>query len=812
MNECVCMASTSTYQVQPPEPFTFSRPSEWPKWVRRFERFRTATDLTSKSDEVQVNTLLYTMGADAADILRSFKLSEEDQKKYQVVKEKFDSHFVRKHNVIYDRAKFNMRRQEEGEPVEAFVTDLYALAEHCAYGDLHDEMIRDRLVVGIRSAKLSEKLQLDSELSLETALMQVRQAEAVKLQQSVVRGEGAGLGTLPVGALNVGKPHRSRRQRVNRPRQNSDSTKPATPCTRCGSPTNHDRQYCPARDAECHKCGRRGHYMKVCRSRVGVQAVHDDSRSEAAFLGQLGNAPNPWQIKVHVNGVAVQFCIDTGAEVTVIPASVFRKLNETRLQPPQKVLKGPSQNALPVKGQFTGNLALGDHSSKQEVYVVNKLRQPLLGRPAIEALGLLARIREIETANSNPIEQFPGLFSGLGKMEGEYTIQLREGAQPFALTTPRRVAIPLMDQVRNELDRMENLGVISQVAEPTDWCAGMVVVMKPNNRVRICVDLTKLNENVRREHHPLPAVEQTLAQVAGAKVFSKLDANSGFWQIPLSAKSALLTTFITPFGRYCFNRLPFGITSAPEHFQRRISSILQGLDGIVCLMDDILVHGRTQAEHDRRLKAVLEKLQASGITLNKEKCLFSQTRVNFLGQVLTPSGVSSDPNKVAAIRKMKEPTNVSEVRRFLGMTNQLSKFAPNLADQTKPLRDLLSSKNQWNWGESQRRAFSQIKDALTESPVLALFDPSRKTTVSADASSFGLGAVLLQEQKKGETRAVAYISRAMTQTEQRYAQIEKESLALTWACERFEDYLLGLHFTIETDHKPLMSFVRTEIT
>ena len=135
---------------------------------------------------------------------------------------------------------------------------------------------------------------------------------------------------------------------------------------------------------------------------------------------------------------------------------------------------------------------------------------------------------------------------------------------------------------------------------------------------------------------------------------------------------------------------------------------------------------------------------------------------------------------------MKEPNNITEVRRFLGMANQLSKFTPNLADLTKPLRDLLSKQNLWTWGEPQRKAYAAIKKALTESPVLAPFDPNIQTTVSADASSYGLGAVLFQEQKNGEKRAVAYISRAMSPTEQRYAQIEKEALALTWACERFQ--------------------------
>ena len=157
--------------------------------------------------------------------------------------------------------------------------------------------------------------------------------------------------------------------------------------------------------------------------------------------------------------------------------------------------------------------------------------------------------------------------------------------------------------------------MISKIQEPTDWCSGMVVVPKSDGKVRICVDLTRLNQSVHRERHPLPAMDQVLAQLAGATVLSKLDANSGFWQIPLSPDSAKLTTFITPFGRYCFNRLPFGISSAPEHFQR-MSEILTGLPGVVCMMDDVLVHGSTREEHDARLRDVLNRLQTAGMTLN----------------------------------------------------------------------------------------------------------------------------------------------------------------------------------------------------
>ena len=336
-----------------------------------------------------------------------------------------------------------------------------------------------------------------------------------------------------------------------------------------------------------------------------------------------------------------------------------------------------------------------------------------------------------------------------------------------------------MPKVKQELLRMEEIGVISPVIEPTDWCAGMLVVPKNNGSVRICVDMTKLNENVKRERHLLPSVEQTLGQLGGARVFTKLDANSGFWQIPLDTKSSLLTTFITPFGRFRFNHLPFGITSAPEHFQHRMSTILSGLGGVVCQANDILINGKSQEEHDQNLRNVLQKLREAGLTLNKDKCIFSQRQIKFLGQVIDSSGVSPDPEKVLAVRNFKQPTDISELRRFLGIVNQLSKFTDKLADRTQPLRELLNKRNQWYWGHQQSKAFQDIKTSVCTTPVLALYDPNHPTELSANALSFGLGAVLTQQQPRGEYRPVAYISRALSPKEQRYTQIEKEALALT---------------------------------
>ena len=689
----------ATFQVAPPESFDFARPEQWEKWIRRFERFRIASGLSAQDDEAQVNTLIYAMGDEADDILRSFGLSEANRKKYDAVKGKFNNHFDQRRNVIFERARFNMRRQEESESVDTFITALYALAEHCGYGNLHDEMIRDRIVVGIRNRGQSEKLQLDSKLTLESAVTQVRQAEAVKLQQSVLRGSHA---EIPVGAVQryrggrKGKPYAGASQGS----QNSVATdsKPKG-CQRCGKFPAHDRAHCPAKDAICRKCNKQGHFQAVCRSAARVAGLgmsgQPSSNPDDAFLGvlELPHAGNdPWAVTLTLEGHPVTMSIDTGAEVTVISREVWEEIGQPVLTPPTRSLRGPDAKPIRSQGKFSGTISLQDQVATEEIYVVSGLTKPLLGRPAINQLKFIQRLGSVNRTMT-PKDQFPSLFQGLGKLEEPYTIQLREDARPFALATPRRVAIPLLKSVQQELERMESMGVISRVNQPTEWCAGMVVVPKASGKVRICVDLTKLNESVRRERHPLPAVDQILAQLTGAKFFSKLDANSGFWQIPLDPASSLLTTFITPFGRYCFHRLPFGISSAPEHFQRRMSEALTGLTGVVCMMDDVLIHATTREEHDERLIKVLQRLEKLGMTLNTEKCHFTQTSVKFLGHVVDSTGIRPDPNKVSAILKVPAPGNVGDVRRFLGMVNQLSKFAPHLAEATQPMRELLVKGN-----------------------------------------------------------------------------------------------------------------------
>ena len=383
------------------------------------------------------------MGDAADDILRSFKLTEADSKVYETVKEKFESHFVKRRNVIFERAKFNNRKQEQGEPVDAFITALYTLAEHCNYGALYDEMIRDRIVVGLRNLSLSEKLQLDAGLTLATAVTKVRQAEAVKKQQPLLRGETPATAgrkhDLPVGAVQRGKWLSKGSRQNTKPKatthyQFGRNSQSQGTCTRCGK-SPHDRQSCPARDAVCRKCSKRGHFQAVCRSSARVGEIHQVDPPEA-FLGGVdtqGTPDNPWRLSLMLNGTPTEFEINTGAEVTAISKERHEKIGSPPLSRPSQTLKGPSDYSLPVTGCFTGLLKRGSQEVQQQIYVVRNLRRQLLGRPAIEALELAVQVGAIFDEGATPVQMFPQLFEGLGKLEGEYAIKLAPDQTPSHL-------------------------------------------------------------------------------------------------------------------------------------------------------------------------------------------------------------------------------------------------------------------------------------------------------------------------------------------------------------------------------------------
>ena len=472
-----------------------------------------------------------------------------------------------------------------------------------------------------------------------------------------------------------------------------------------------------------------------------------------------------YRVGVEINGSVVDFVLDTGSEVTIVSEKTAKNL-DIKVSEPSRVLMGVNNSELEVVGESKLLLTNKRIAVTALVSVVKNVKRNLLGIAEIRNLNLLAIVNSIEKEKRDfdPYKTFPQIFEGLGTMPGVFKIELRENTEPYRLCTPRSIPAGLREKAKQEINSMLALDVIEPIEKPTEWCSGLTIAPKTNGAIRMCVDLTRLNKGVKRELYPLPKISDMLSQLSQGRMFSKLDANSGFWQVVLDPDSRLLTTFLTPWGRFCFKRMPFGITSAPEYFQRTMEHILVGLEGVVCMMDDILVFGSNPDEHWQRLDAVLKRISEAKMTLKREKCEFGKTFVKFLGHVVSSEGVKVDPEKVKSICEMMPPTNKTEARRFLGMVNYLNKFSANLAVFCSPIHSVAGAKSEWFWGPDQQMAFESIKLELSKTPVLCAYEVSRPHRVSADASKDALGAVLLQCNGHDNWQPAEYASQKLSRS------------------------------------------------
>ena len=312
-----------------------------------------------------------------------------------------------------------------------------------------------------------------------------------------------------------------------------------------------------------------------------------------------------------MNGTEVLFTVDTGSAVTLLTERTGRRL-DLNYRKPVKMLAAANGSRIDVIGTSDVEIYNNNITANATVYVSRTASSNLLGRPQIEALQLLAFVNNVNEDVFDPVTVFPKLFEGLGTMPSEFGINLRSDVEPVRLFAPRPIPAGLRDQAKAELDKMLALDVIEPVEIATEWCSGLTIAPKPGGAIRMCVDLTALNKGVRREVYHFPRVSDMLSRLANGTVFSKLDANSGFWQVILSPACRLYTTFITPWGRFCFKRMPFGISSAPEFYQRAMEKMLDGLEGVVCYMDDVLVYGKDTAQHWKRNHRVILVTCATG--------------------------------------------------------------------------------------------------------------------------------------------------------------------------------------------------------
>ena len=289
--------------------------------------------------------------------------------------------------------------------------------------------------------------------------------------------------------------------------------------------------------------------------------------------------------------------------------------------------------------------------------------------------------------------QYSGIFNGIGRLKGvEVKLHIHQSVPPVAQRA-RRIPFHMRKKVARELDQLEQQGIIEKVDGPTPWVSPLVITPKKSGDVRICVDMRMANRAINRERHPTPTIDDLIHTLNGATVFSKLDLRAGYHQLTLAPESRYITTFATHKGLRRYARLNFGTNSASEIFQMVINELIRDIPEALNISDDVIVFGKTQAEHDAALQAVFRKFAEVNLTLNKKKCEFNKKSITFFGFVFSGQGISPDPKKVEAIKNAKPPTTTSGVRSFLGMATYCAKFIPNFSDTSEPLRELTKMPN-----------------------------------------------------------------------------------------------------------------------
>ena len=279
--------------------------------------------------------------------------------------------------------------------------------------------------------------------------------------------------------------------------------------------------------------------------------------------------------------------------------------------------------------------------------------------------------------------------------------------------------VALRPKIKEKLDELVQRKVIAPVTEPTEWVSSMLAVIKPN-KIRICLDPRDLNEAIKREYYQMPTIEEIATRLDKAKLFTVVDAKDVFWQKKFALESSYKTTFNTPFGRYRWLRMPFGISSSPEVWQRTMHEFVEGLQGVEVIADDFIIAGFGDTKEDayknleQNERSFFTRCREWNLKLNKDKVTRAQSIVPFMGHQLTPEGLKPDSAKIEAITAMPEPENVTALKRFLGMVNYLSKFMPHLSEMTVPLRRLEDKAAEWQWLEQHSIAFNTASEKVLD--------------------------------------------------------------------------------------------------
>ena len=747
-----------------------------------------------------------------------------------------------------DRFRFLSRKQAPNETLEQFWHSLDGMAAECEFGTQTESLVHDIFILNMRNAAVQEKLCTEPKSTPQDALQFAIAYEEGTLRQKSY-GDTAKTIIKEEPICNIQQQRKS--------------------CTRCGAEnfTIEHLAQCKAKGKRCNNCGIIGHFSRACKKPTQAQNKNNQGGSkqrpprrvnwvdeeseeetsgseEKAVLSIDGQGTTPFMMKGKLNKNKFNLMIDSGSPVTIIEQEELRKIlkyNVLFLRPIPKQEKYVDFNKRPLDlmGFINCELEVGKKKiNKVRVLVARKGAKSIVGRDWLKLLGYKIEQKkqgqskksinfisnETEKASKlieNMKTEFSNLFERQGRIKNH---QIHAKLHPEAVITQqkgRRVPIQLQDAVNQEIKKLLREGHIEKVGEIKEdvFLQPTVITVKKDRSVKIALDARELNKNVVKDKYPMPNLDNLMDMIAeqtdkgeGTTFFTSLDMNYAYGQVKLSENTAKHCNFQIIGGEatgvYRFKTGFYGLTTMPTEFQRIMDTTLAGIANTFAFIDDILIVTRGDEEgHIEKVRQVLKRLDEANVSLKAEKCTFAAKQIEWVGYKLSQEGVEPINSKVQGITDRLKPTNLKQLRSYLGAVNQLNKFIPDLAKLCFPFRTLLKKENDWNWGIEQETAFKKVNEEIKRAVKVNHFKRNCPLRVICDASKSGLGAVL-QQQVENEWKPVCFASRFLTELESKYSVNELELLAIVWAIEYFRSYVYGVKFQIISDHMALATVLK----
>lgn len=789
------------------DPSLSSTGLEWVHWKRTFDNFiavqieasATATSpagqARSLSDGARLQLLINHISP------RVFS-SISDCKTYDAAMEVLDALYVKPKNEITARHLLATRRQHPGETIDMYLQALKQLARECEFKAVDadtnmNDNIRGAFIAGISSARTRERLLENFTLTLD---------EAYKKAQSMEMAENNSRNFISPAANTISQAQYSdchgndacpetvasfQTTAATRTNTANNKLRQIPKCFFCGGDRLHNRKNCPAFGTNCKKCGKKGHFASVCRSQLQAACVTSprdcahcsSSHTSAAVPASLRKATVP----AYVKGIRAEALIDTGSSISFINED-FANLAHLRKRPCYQMVSMASTSLTSqVTGTTCQTVQLGENSySNVELLAVKDLCADI-----IIGHDLLSQHSTLEFSFGGPKEPFKVCCVAEATVPAvQLFANLTTDCKPIAIRS-RRYSQEDQEFIAGEVKKLLQQGIIEESQSP--WRAQVLITKNANHKKRMCIDYSQtINRYTLLDAYPLPNIEEIVTKVAKYSVFSAIDLQSAYHQIPILTRERPYTAFEAAGNLYQFCRIPFGVTNGVSSFQRTIDWIIrkEGLDGTFAYLDDITICGNTQLEHDRNLNQFLQAARKYGLTLNKEKSKFNQKSLNMLGYFIEKNIIKPDSDRLNPLINLPPPNDTASLRRALGMFAHYSKWIPNYSKNIHAL-----AHTRFPLSAEALKAFDSLKSVIAKSAIHAI-DDKIPFTVETDASEHTIAATLSQD-----SRPVAFYSRTLNKSEHNHSAVEKEAYAIVESLKKWRHFLIGKPFKLITDQR-----------